>query len=111
MPQSSSQNYRGTTSGSTNNYQRASTKRRTLIMTPDEQEALSRKYGNDTITLLLLASGNIAVFNSARELCGTLAADLDGNVPFPAIRSIWFPPHTYTYPALINPGSPEDYGL
>lgn len=39
-------------------------------MTPDEQEALSRKYSDDVIILLPLKSGHVAVFNSARELCG-----------------------------------------
>jgi hypothetical protein len=39
---------------------------------PRVQEALSRKYGNDVVILLPLKRerGTIAVFNSARELCG-----------------------------------------
>lgn len=39
-------------------------------MIKDEQEALSRKYSNDVIILLRLSSGNLAVFNNARELTG-----------------------------------------
>lgn len=39
-------------------------------MTADEQEALSRCYGNDIILILPLTSGRIAVFNNARKLCG-----------------------------------------
>lgn len=41
-------------------------------MTPDEQEALSRKYSDDVILLLPLKSGSWAVLNNARELCGFL---------------------------------------
>jgi len=38
----------------------------------DDQEVLSRKYSDDLVLLLPLASGRIAVLNSARELCGYL---------------------------------------
>jgi hypothetical protein len=49
-------------------------------MTSDEQEALSRKYGNDMIMLLPLKSGRIAVFNAERTLCG-IVDDRDGIGP------------------------------
>jgi hypothetical protein len=38
-------------------------------MSPDEQEARSRRYAHERIVLLPLSSGNIAVFNCAGELC------------------------------------------
>ena len=41
-------------------------------MTQDEQEALSKKYGTEVVMLLPLKSGKIAIFNSARELCGII---------------------------------------
>jgi hypothetical protein len=37
-------------------------------MSPDEQEAKSRRYSNDVVLLLRLASGRVAIFNNAREL-------------------------------------------
>jgi hypothetical protein len=37
-------------------------------MTPDEQEALSLRYGNDVILLLRLKSCKIAVFDNSRQL-------------------------------------------
>ena len=37
-------------------------------MTIDEQEAESRKYSDEVIILLPLASGKCAVFNAARQL-------------------------------------------
>jgi hypothetical protein len=39
-------------------------------MTPDELEALSRKYSNDVWHFLKLASGRWALFNEARDLVG-----------------------------------------
>lgn len=45
-------------------------------MTPDEQEALSRRYSDDSIIILPLSSGRIAVFNRAFELCGFIDFDL-----------------------------------
>ncbi len=36
----------------------------------DEYEARSNRYSNRVIILLPLSSGNVAVFNSARELTG-----------------------------------------
>lgn len=44
-------------------------------MSPDEQEALSRKYSDDVIILLPLGSGQVAVFNAARKLCGFVVPD------------------------------------
>lgn len=44
-------------------------------MSPDEQEALSRRYGDEVIMLLPLRSGRLAVFNNARELCGFVAQE------------------------------------
>src|SRR6266852_3922048 len=49
-----------------------------LSMSTDEQEALSRKYSNDLILLLPLKSGNLAVLNTARELCGMVVNSLKG---------------------------------
>jgi hypothetical protein len=37
-------------------------------LSKDKQEALSRKYSNDVVIMLPLSSGNIAIFNNAREL-------------------------------------------
>jgi hypothetical protein len=44
-------------------------------MTSEEQEALSRKYSNDVVMLLILRNGSIAVFNAARELQSICRAD------------------------------------
>jgi hypothetical protein len=44
-------------------------------MTPDEQEALSRRFGDDVVILLPLLSGQVAIFNAARKLCGFVAPD------------------------------------
>jgi hypothetical protein len=54
-------------------------------MTQDEQEALSKKYGNDVVIMLPLKSGNIAVFNNARELC-TIVEDIRD------VFDNWYPP-------------------
>jgi hypothetical protein len=43
-------------------------------MTTDEQEALSRRFGNEVIIILALRSTNWAIFNSARELCAIVQA-------------------------------------
>jgi hypothetical protein len=37
-------------------------------METDEQEALSRKYGNDALIVLRLKSGRLAVFDNSRQL-------------------------------------------
>jgi hypothetical protein len=39
-------------------------------MTPEEQEAKSRKYGNEGIIVVPLRGGHFAVFNRAYDLCG-----------------------------------------
>lgn len=44
-------------------------------MTPDEQEALSRKYSNDIVMLLPVASGRVAVLSFNRQLLGFLERD------------------------------------
>jgi hypothetical protein len=54
-------------------------------VTPDEQESLSRKYGNEVVLILPLSSGNIAVFNNARELCGIVENIKD-------VLDNWYPP-------------------
>lgn len=60
-------------------------------MTPDEQEALSRVYSDDVIITLALASGNIAVFNNARALCGIVADPRQA-------RLVWYRPKRATKP-------------
>jgi hypothetical protein len=60
-------------------------------MTTDEQEALSRKYSNDLILLLPLKSGNIAVFNTARELTG-IAVPFQGSITMAELATQWLPP-------------------
>ncbi len=37
-------------------------------MTPDEQEALSRRYGEGALIVLPLKSGRLAIFGSDRQL-------------------------------------------
>ena len=63
-------------------------------MTPDEQEALSKRYNNETIIILRLKSGNIAVLNRGFELCGiTEPADEGPNLStWELIQSLWYPP-------------------
>lgn len=58
-------------------------------MSPDEQEALSRRYGDEVIMLLPLRSGRLAIFNNARELCGFVA--LEGEM-MDALRFTWRAP-------------------
>ncbi len=60
-------------------------------MTVDEQEALSRRYENEVVSFLVLRSGNVAVFNSARELCAIIQATNPNRVE---IQESWFPPLT-----------------
>jgi hypothetical protein len=63
------------------------------MMTPDEKEALSRKYGRDVIILLPLRSGKFAVFNSARELCAIEGGpDTFGEQCLEWIVSLWRAP-------------------
>jgi len=64
-------------------------------LTVDEQEALSRRYSNDMVSFLVLRSGNVAVFNSARELCGVVEAPRYGGEPLinANVRAVWFPPN------------------
>jgi hypothetical protein len=45
-------------------------------VTPDELEALSRKYSNDVWHFIELSSGRWAFFNEARELVAVLEAPL-----------------------------------
>jgi hypothetical protein len=64
---------------------------------PRVQEALSRKYGNDVVILLPLKreQGTIAVFNSARELCGFVnQMTWDDDSPWIEIVTTWHPPTT-----------------
>lgn len=57
-------------------------------MTTDEQEALSRAHGRDAIVLIPLRSGNIAVYNAKRELCGIVE-------DWAEAQSVWRPPQDY----------------
>lgn len=62
---------------------------------PDVQEALSRKYSDDVIMLLPLKNGTLAVWNSARELCGFVHRSVNG--PFwNEIERVWHPPKPVT---------------
>lgn len=76
-------------------------------MTHDEQEALSRAHSNDMIYILLLRSGNVAVFNRARELCGIIETP----ATLGDMRAVWFPPASP--PAQRSRPTPtlEDLGL
>jgi hypothetical protein len=73
-------------------------------MTPDEQEARSRALSNDIIITLLLSSGNIAVFNSARALCG-IVADLR------QARLVWYAPPRNSRTAAEHRPTLEELGL
>jgi hypothetical protein len=64
---------------------------------PRVQEALSWKYGNDVVILLPLKreQGTIAVFNSARELCGFVNQVVwDAEGLWIKIVTTWHPPTT-----------------
>lgn len=66
-------------------------------MSPDEQEAHSRKYGRDVIILLSLASGRIAILNAARELCGYVSIEVnefwtEEKLDWTELRSVWRAP-------------------
>lgn len=73
-------------------------------MTRNEQEALSRCYGNDILILLPLSSGNIAVFNAARTLCG-IVADVR------QARLVWYPPAKRANISDVPRPSLEELGL
>jgi hypothetical protein len=78
---------------------------------PRVQEALSRKYGNDVVILLPLKreQGTIAVFNSARELCGFISVHVDGIDEY-ELMSTWHPPTTIE-PAPIPKATLADLEL
>lgn len=44
------------------------------VTDPDIQEALSLRYSDQVVILLRLRSGNFAVYNNMRELCGVAPA-------------------------------------
>jgi len=71
-------------------------------MTPDEQEALSRKHSNDVLLILSLKSGRFAVFNRAFELCGIANSMEDA-------LAIWYAPAS-PKPAVVKI-SLEELGL
>ena len=62
-----------------------------ILLTPSDtetQDALSRRYGNDSVIFLLLRSGRTAVFNRAFELQGVVEGlDLPKVQP---PRALWF---------------------
>lgn len=60
-------------------------------MSPDEQEARSRRYCNDVIMLLPLSSGAIAIFNRAGDLCNILEPPFD-EWRFSDLINAWHPP-------------------
>jgi hypothetical protein len=59
-------------------------------MSPDEQEARSRRLSNDVIMLLPLSSGLTAVFNRGGDLCGILK--LEGDKLWDIVLTTWRPP-------------------
>lgn len=61
-------------------------------MSPDEQEARSRRLSNDRIILLPLSSGAIAVFNNAGELCGIIEEAFANRWHFRDLMEMWHPP-------------------
>ena len=75
-------------------------------MTSDEQEALSKRYGNEIIILLPLSSGNVAVFNSARELCG-IAENRKWSMSFAACKSVWYPPKAKEVNIKVTPAAAD----
>jgi len=79
-------------------------------LTTDEQEALSQRYGNDIILVLPLRSGNVAVFNSARDLCGIVETPRYGGEPLinASVYSTWFPPNE---PKTFTPLNLEELDL
>lgn len=76
-------------------------------MSPDEQEARSRRYSNDVIMLLPLQSGNIAIFNRAGDLCGIVEGADDepaDSTLWDRISGTWHPPTTRARPSLEELG-------
>jgi hypothetical protein len=66
-------------------------------MSPDEQEARSRRLSNDVIMLLPLSSGRVAVFNRGGDLCGYAYPPDEwstepANAFWDAVRFAWHPP-------------------
>ena len=83
-------------------------------MTSDEQEALSRVYSDDIIILLPLRSGRVAVFNSARTLCGMIHKPepiRDDTWPWwKELMRVWHKPAATPKPSSATP-SLEELGL
>lgn len=78
-------------------------------MTRDEQEAGSRRYGNDVIILLPLESGNVAVLNCCREVCGIVnPAEWAGEHLLALLTETWHPSPIHNRPKTI---SLEELGL
>lgn len=79
-------------------------------MTQDEQEALSRAHGRDVIVVLPLKSGNIAVYNAKRELCGILESPTwyPPGEAIARIQLMWSPP---TYQSAKPEVNLEELGL
>jgi hypothetical protein len=78
-------------------------------MSPDEQEARSRRYAHERIVLLPLSSGNIAVFNCAGDLCGIEAPErwkhhVEGGFIEVEMLLSWHPPATRARPSLEELG-------
>jgi hypothetical protein len=74
-------------------------------MSPDEQEARSRRYSNDVIMLLPLQSGSVAIFNRAGDLCDIMHLDDPQIAGFMSdIVAHWHPPATRARPSLEELG-------
>jgi hypothetical protein len=83
-------------------------------MTPDEQEALSRRHDRAArIILLPLSSGAVAIFNGELDLCGYVLppdewSTLPANALWDEIQFKWHPPA----PKAMRPQPTlEDLGL
>jgi hypothetical protein len=77
----------------------------------DTQEALSRRYGDSIIILLPLKSGNVAVFDASRQLCGFFQPD-ENSLWWPAIQEMWHPPEKnwnteHVTPKKVDPSDME----
>lgn len=82
------------------------------MITPDQQEALSLKYSNQLLLLLPLSSGNIAVFNSARQLTGIIPVNTFWS-DLQYIRQFWKPPTIHLSLSTLTQKSvnPDELGL
>lgn len=68
-----------------------------ISMTPDEQEALSKRYTNDAIIVLPLKSGKLALYSGPQR---ALCAIIERPEGWDLIETNWTPPPKKIHPPV-----------